>query len=114
MSPLAKHHSVVELVRCLELCRRMAPGHYRHLIGYYRAEWRTVDRVVKRRNAHGKLIDDVGRVRERVVPPWVTRRMVERSLDFLCGAYTGEPELPRAFTRKLRALADSDGWTEAA
>jgi hypothetical protein len=114
LSSMSRHPSVVELGRCLELCRRMAKGHYNHLRAFYGSEWRTIDRPVKKRNAHGKLVDDTARVRERVVPAWVVMRMVERATDFVAGSFRGEPEIPVAWDRKLRPLADSDGWTEAA
>lgn len=116
-STMQRWPSVVEMRRCVELMARMAPGHYRHLMAYTAyVEWRLVDRPVKRMNAHRKLVDDVERVRARIVPSWILLQMVERALDFVLGVWSREVplELPPALVRKLRPLADSDGWTEAA
>ena len=126
LSSMARHPSVVELSRILELCRRMAPGHYKHLAGWYGAEWRVVRALETDSRGRTKLHPVTGRPltdpdpkkmrRERVVPSWVVWRMVDRALDFVCCAWdSGVPlELPLALNRKLRPLADADGWTEAA
>jgi hypothetical protein len=116
-SSMGRWPSVVELRRCVEMCARMGPSHYRHLVAATaKVEWRLVDKPVKRRNAHGKLVDDVERVRERVVPRWVSSRMVDRALDFVLGVWDQAVplELPPPLVLKLRPLADADGWTEAA
>jgi hypothetical protein len=117
ISSMASYPSVVELVRCLELCRRMAKGHYDHLVGFYRSEWRTVTIMERRRNQSGKTSLEPSRQRERVVPRWVNERMVDRALDFLVGVWDHDVvlELPPALTRKLRPLASEEGepgWTE--
>lgn len=135
ISALSRHASVVELARCLDLCKAMAPGTYKHLRARFQAETRLVEKPTKRRDVHGRMVDAVERVREPIVPRWVFfemrdaswtpeqrerlnvqrhQRMVERGIDFLAGAFNGQPELPLALTRKLRPLADADGWTEAA
>lgn len=137
VSSMSRYPSVVELVRCVELCRQLARGHYNHLIGYFGAEWRTVDRPTRRRDVNGKMVDELGRVRERVLPRWLAKaatepttkcteprcacggqlsRMTCRAIDFVAGVWDQDVplELPPALTRKLRSLADSDGWTEAA
>lgn len=130
VSSMSRYPSVVELVRCVELCQQLAKAHYAHLIGHFGSEWRTVDRPSKRRDAHGRMVDDVARVRERVLPRWLAAtprcterdcgcgmsRMTCRAIDFVSGAWNTDValELPPALTRKLRALSDSDGWTEAA
>lgn len=135
ISALSRHASVVELARVLDVCKSMAPGTYKHLRARFQAETRLVEKPTKRRDALGRMVDAVERVREPIVPRWVYyemrdpawssgqrerfnierhNRMVERGIDFLAGAFNGQPELPLALTRKLRPLADADGWTEAA
>lgn len=127
ISSWASHKSVVELGRCLAVLRRMGPGHYRHLAGFYDAEWRTTDRPVAARTIGGrKRTTKPVRVRERVVPGWVERRLVERGVDFVAGVWdvrgAGEPELPgglyRAMRRELVESVDPvtglPCWTEAA
>lgn len=131
LSSMSRHPSVLELRRCLEQLRLMGPTHYAHLRAYFDADTRLVDRPCKRRDHRNRVVDDVERVRERVLPftlrgvpacveriekqPCCTRpRTVCRALDALVGLFHGDPELPLALTRKLRPLADSDGWTEAA
>jgi hypothetical protein len=136
LSSMSRHVSVVELARCLEAFRGFAPGPYGRLVEYLRSPWRTVDRPVRRRDARGRLVDDVARVRERVVSGGLARvprctervqgercscggapRTVCRAVDFVVGGLWDRRvpvELPLALTRKLRALSDSDGWTEAA
>lgn len=135
LSSMSRHVSVVELARTLEVLRGLAPKPYGRLVAYLRAEWRTVDRPTQRRDAKGRMVADIGRVRERVLTSELARipRCVERidgetcpcgraprsichACDFLLGVWDRSVplELPLALTRKLRALSDSDGWTEAA
>jgi hypothetical protein len=115
-SRMSKHPSVAELRLCLALCARMGPRHYKHLAGFYRSEWRNVDRLVKRRDHRGRMVNDTQRVRERVLPSWIERPLVEHAIDFLLGVWNLDVplELPKPLQQKLRPLADSDGWTEAA
>lgn len=116
VSSMASYPSVIELVRCLGLCKQLAGGHYKHLIGHYSSEWRIVTKVEKQRTLSGKLDSKPVRSRERVVPAWINPRMVDRSLDFLVGAWDMGVtlELPPALVRKLRPMAseDGEGWTE--
>lgn len=116
-SSMGRWESVVELQRCLGLRARLSPNHYRHLVAYtVLAEWRLVDRPVKRRDHRNRLVDDVERVKERVVPRWVLPRMAELAIVGVVFDWDRDValELPPGLTRKLRPLADSDGWTEAA
>lgn len=151
-SAMSRYPSVVELRRCVEVLERLGsrhggqdgakiPVHHRHLLAYTAyAEWRTVDRPVKRRDARGRWVDDIERVRERVVPPWVSVRIVESAVDMILGlwrrprqdcegCYDGKSgwhveacgvharlELPPALRLKLREFTDQDGThlTEAA
>src|SRR6184192_2364695 len=64
MPTMASHRSILELNRCLELCSRMAPAHYKHLAGYYAAPTRTVDKPTRIRNAHGKMVATTARTTE--------------------------------------------------
>lgn len=119
-SSMSRWPAVVELRKCLALCERMGPSHHRHLMGFYNSEWRTIDRPIKKRNAHGKLVSDIARVRERVVPSWVVPRMVEHALDFLLGVWDTDValELPPPLMKTLREYVNPDtgevGWTQAA
>jgi hypothetical protein len=116
-SSMGRWESVVELRRCLERRRVLSPNHYRHLVAYtVNANWRLVDTTVRVRNAHRKFVDKPDRVRQRVVSRWVLPRMAELAIVGIVFDWDREVscELPPAMTRKLRALADSDGWTEAA
>lgn len=143
LSSMASSPPVVELLRCMELCRRMAPNHYKHLIGHYGAEWRLVDETVMVPSPMNpqKLIPAPTRKRERVVPSWVAWRLVDRAVDFLLGVWRFPPpsceacssrdplvrcgvhvrlELPYALraaqARRLVEFVDQDGphLTEAA
>lgn len=118
VSGMSRYPSVAELGRCLGLCKRMAPRHYAHLVGFYRAEWRTVTRLQKRRTQSGKTAEEPTRVRERIVPRWVEEKLVDRALDFLVGVWDFAVvlELPPALNRKLREMTDHEGThlTEAA
>lgn len=134
VSGMSRYPSVVELARCLELTRRMAPRHYAHLIGFYRAEWKTKTLTKRVRDAAGDYVSKPilsrvhqedgtwelvpSRVRERVVPRWVEEKLVDRALDFLVGVWDFKVvlELPPALNRKLREMTDHEGThlTEAA
>lgn len=115
LSSMSLHPSVVELVRCVELCRRMAPGHYRHLAGFYGAEWKNANGTRPGKTRSGKKTTVQCRVRVRVVPSWVNARMVDRSLDFVLGVWSGSVrlELPRALEAEMRQVKTDggDGYT---
>ena len=117
-SGMANHPSVRELDRCLGVLRDKMPGHYAHVCAWYASEWRTTEKPVKKRNAAGKMVDDIARVRVRVVPKWVVWRMVDRGLDIILALWGQETVLeePPALVRKLREFTDQDGThlTEAA
>lgn len=118
-SSMASYPSVVELNRCLAVLEAKLPNHFNHLKGWYAAEWRTVDAAAKKRDAHGRMVPTVIRQRERVVPGWVTWRLVDRALDMVVALWgsTVVLELPPALNRKLRETVSESGepaWTEAA
>lgn len=142
-SAMQRWPAVVEMRRCVELMGRMAPGHYRQLMAYTAyVDWRLVDKPVKRLNAHRKLVDDIERVRERIVPSWVVPQMVDRALDFVVGVWRFPQKdcdacqglwlegvlvrckvhaalvLPPGMQLKLREFVNPEtgetGWTEAA
>ena len=116
-SSQARWPSVREMRRLLDLLGVLGKGHQAHLVAYtVNVSWRTTDGIVKVKNAHGKWVLKEQRVRQRVVPRWVSMRIVERSLDFMLGQWDQAVplELPPCLTMRLRPLADSDGWTEAA
>lgn len=135
-STMSRHHSVVELRRCLEVLRTKLPKHYAVIAGFYGAErkgaWST--RQVKTRN--GKLVREPVRVQARIVPSWIggpkvprclevdcpcggeMSRMLCRSHDVLLGLWGRvRLELPQPLERKLRPFMSEEGvegWTEAA
>ena len=117
-SGMGSYPSVRELDRCLGVLAAKLPNHFRHLRGFYASEWRTTDVASKIRAANGKMVDAVVRQRVRVVPGWVTWRIVDRGLDVVVALW--DPlvvlELPPALRRKLREFTDQDGThlTEAA
>jgi hypothetical protein len=128
-SSMAKWPSVMELRRCVEILERAGRGrsgertpvHYTHLMAYTAyVEWRLVDRPTKRRDHRGRLVDDVERTRVRIVPSWVSARIVESALDIVLGFWNHEValELPPGMTKGLREFMNPDtgepSWTEAA
>lgn len=139
LSSMSRHKSVLELGRLLKGLREQGPGHYRAVLGYFEAPWRTTDRPVKQKTlGGGRIVWETRRVRERVVPSFLrqysacTDRMCRENMQPPHGCALPRPvctavdvlasgwdrsvplELPYALLAKLRPLADSDGWTEAA
>lgn len=119
-SGMGSYPSVVELDRCLGVLRVKVPNHFKHLRGHYSSEWRTADMVAKIASPSNprKMIETTVRRRVRVVPGWVTWRIVDHALDMLVALW--DPgvvlELPPALNRKLREFTDGEGThlTEAA
>lgn len=127
LSPMARHPSVQELGRLLEWLRGTARGHYVAVRDYFDSEWRTTNRPVRRRTVQGRTVVETARVRERVLSRELQRfpvcscgcgmpRPVCLGVDVVAGAWDRSVPLerPYALLAKLRPLADSDGWTEAA
>jgi hypothetical protein len=94
---VAGHRSVRELERVLRLLFVAAPGDYRHLKAYRcDVEWRTTDRLRRRRRPRGHGFEIVQvRERERVLPRWLDMGRVYRAEDWLEAHFKGDPELPR-------------------
>lgn len=95
---MSRHPSVVELERCISLLRATAKNHCAHMLAFYGCEWRTVWVPVKTGNGKWVVNADGSRQtrpeRRRVVPGWVLVRMVERGVDFVVFAFTGEVFVP--------------------
>lgn len=94
MPRMYRHPSVVELRRVLELYSRLAPTRYWHLKAFYQAEWRNVTRPVKRRTKKGKSETVMVRERARILPREVRLVKVRSGVDFVVGAFRGEPFVP--------------------
>jgi len=111
-SAMADHPSVIELGRCLDLLRRMAPAHARDLEAYfgshYYVDWVPV--TVKRGNRWVRVLDKDGQpskrpVRRRSLPAWLAcvpmdretgePQTVARGVDFISGTFRGEPFVPK-------------------
>lgn len=111
-STMGRWPAVVELRRCLELRQRQSPGHYKHLVAYsIKAEWRLIDKPIKVRNAHGKWVEKMDRVKERVVPRWISPRMVELAVIGIVFDWDRKVPLtlPPAMTRRLGEFTDQHG-----
>lgn len=105
---MARHPSVVELGRCLGALSGACPNHYRHLRGFYASTWRVVrqpkTRIVKGRTvrleANPSKPEDWDYERQRIVPSWVLRRMVELAViglaaeGFAAYSFAGEVFIP--------------------
>lgn len=100
---MSRHHSVVELVRCLEVLRLEAPVQHAHLKAFHCAEWRTVKRphlVIHKgklraiANPRPGREEDWDRTRERIVPGWVKAGKVRSAEERLAVLYRGQPKLP--------------------
>jgi hypothetical protein len=119
-SGMGRYPSVVELDRCLGVLRVKVPQHFKHLRGFYSSEWRVVEEATKIRSASGKMVDAVVRKRRRVVPGWVTWRLVDHGLDMVVALWDSGVvlELPPALNRRLRETMNPEtgepAWTEAA
>ena len=93
MPAIYHHPSVVELRRVIGEARRVMPVNVAHMLAFYEAEWRTVDRVETRRTKKGRLQVSVRR-RERIVPAWVRRRKVDHAVTLVAGAFRGPVHVP--------------------
>ena len=99
---IARHPSVLELGRCLELLRYIAPGHFMHLAAFFAAERRQIrrwvpsrDREGRIRRVHGRVVLELGPWElERLVLPWVELELVERGVRFLEAVFDGPVFLP--------------------
>lgn len=93
---MANHPSVLELDRCLTVLRDTDGVAFRHVKAYrVGVEWRNVTRWVRTRRLRGKGFELVERrVKEPIVPSWVSREAVQRGEDRLVSEFQGEVYLP--------------------
>ena len=94
MPAMYRHPSVVELRRVIDLVRKVMPVNTAHMIAFYEAEWRTVDRAEKRRTKRGRDHLVPVRKRERVVPAWVRRRKVHNTVSVIVEKFEGPAHIP--------------------
>ena len=99
------HRSYQELERCLWLLRTSGHASHRaHLIAYYAAPTRLVNRAGRVKGPTGKLItvdasSDLTRRRERIVAAWIQLPSVRVALEMIGDTFQGDPSLPDAFLR---------------
>lgn len=94
MPKMSRHPSVVELGRAIAATRRHMPKKTAHLMAHYTSEWRTTDKLERRRTKKGKQETVTRRVRERVVPKWVRPRKVELAVIAVTAEFRGEVFIP--------------------
>lgn len=110
-SSMADHPSVIELGRCLELLRRMAPAHARDLEAYFGCGWH-VERVPKTQQRKGRLVTVMNADGRAVTVDRLVRslpgslaamakdretrepRTVARGIDFISGVFRGDVFVP--------------------
>lgn len=129
LSAMSRHPSVVELGRCLGSVRKVAPNHFRYVVGFYGAEWRTTDKPVARKTVGGRRVVELARVRERVLSPELRRlptcscgcglpRPVCLAVDVVCDGWDVRVvcELPLPLRAKLTTAVHPETgeqvWTE--
>lgn len=99
---MSRQRSVVELGRALGEVHARWPNHFKHLNAFYLAPWRTTrqpkvkshkGRTVRLRADPSRDLDwDYKRV--RIVPPWVSSRMVCLGVDGVTFVFVGEVYIP--------------------
>lgn len=94
---VSRHHSVVELVRCLTALKAEHPLWHDHLKAYHCAEWRIHVRwgTVKRKNGRTESVQLRDRVRCR--PQWVSMGYVRSGEFRLEELFSGSASLPEEF-----------------
>jgi len=106
LSLMSRHHSVVELERCLKLLFIVAPGDYRHLKTFrVGCEWRIQEVHQRRRRPNGKFEIVPVRQRARIMPAWIDKRRVERGELFLEAKFRGDVDIPRELWDALNTPA---------
>lgn len=93
---MSRHPTVVELAGCLgSLAAEDAPA-YRHLKAFRcNAEWRQVKAKIRFRGPSGHFLEGDGWRRERIVPDWISARLVMRGEEFLAREFDGEVFIPK-------------------
>ena len=92
---MSRHPSVVELGRCIGVLRGRAPVATAHLMAFYTAPFKVKWSRRKVMGPQGRLVlSEPVAERVRLVPSWVRRRKVSRSVDLLCELFVGDVFLP--------------------
>lgn len=96
LSELARHPGVKELDRCLRGLEAHDLQAFRHLKAYRcSVEWRCTWKTVRVKRPRGKGYEIVQRrVREPLVPSWVSLKRVDEGEKFLVREFQGEIFLP--------------------
>jgi hypothetical protein len=94
LGAMARHPSVVELVRCLAVLKREQPRLHDHVKAFYGAEWRVRVRAGTRKRPRGKVERVVLRDRVRVVPGWVAPGYVRAGEARLAELFVGPVFIP--------------------
>ena len=96
LSLLAKHPGVKELDRCLGQLLAHDVMAFRHVKAYRcGVEWRCVTKQVRVKRPRGKGYEVVQRrLREPIIPPWVSLGRVDEGERFLTDEFQGEVFLP--------------------
>lgn len=91
---MSRHASVVELARCLDVLRQVAPVQHAHLKAFHCAEWRTHRWTETKRRKGGKLERVERSERQQLVPGWVRREKVRRAEERLVAMFRGPVFIP--------------------
>ena len=103
---MARHPSVVELARCLDVLAQTAPSLYHHLKAFRcSAEWRQVRALVSVQLTSGRWDKIPGWARERVVPDWINLDKVADAEALLACLFDGEVFIPKDLWVGLTAPA---------
>lgn len=96
MPLMSRHHSVLELNRCLNMLLSVAPGDYRHLkVFRCGVESRIVWETTKIRGPHGKMILSEPKPRKvAIVPAWIDKQRVHAGEAFLEAKFRGDVDIP--------------------
>lgn len=94
---MSRHHSVVELVRCLAVLKAERPLWHDHLKAYHCAEWRIHVRLGSVRRKGGKRETVQLRDRVRCRPQWVQMGYVRSGEFRLEELFVGSAGLPEEF-----------------
>lgn len=103
---MSRHHSVLELSRCLTLLFQVAPGDYRHLKTFrVGCEWRIQTVTQRRRRPNGKYEIVPVRHRARIMPSWLDMARVRNGEAFLEQRFRGDVDIPRELWDALNTPA---------
>lgn len=99
---MARHSSVKKIERALTVLADREPVLARHLKAYRcNAEWRTTDRWTDRLLPSGRRDIVEQRVREKIVPRWVSLLKVLEAEDLLLRLVHGDVSIPMDLWRGL-------------